>query len=103
MIWDVLFEPFINFGFMRRALLGCVATQPFDVIKTRMMTQAAASSAAPYASALDCVRTMWRTEGPASLYSGLWQRALYSGPLWAAQFGANSALCGVLRRRKGIK
>ena len=25
MIWDVLFEPFINFGFMRRALLGCVA------------------------------------------------------------------------------
>ena len=25
MIWDVLFEPFTNFGFMRRALLGCVA------------------------------------------------------------------------------
>ncbi len=25
MIWDVLLEPFVNFGFMRRALIGCVA------------------------------------------------------------------------------
>ncbi len=25
MIWDVILEPFVNFGFMRRALIGCVA------------------------------------------------------------------------------
>ena len=25
MIWDVIFQPFTDFGFMRRALLGCIA------------------------------------------------------------------------------
>ena len=25
MIWDTLFQPFVEFGFMRRALLGCIA------------------------------------------------------------------------------
>ena len=25
MIWDVIFQPFVEFGFMRRALLGCFA------------------------------------------------------------------------------
>ena len=24
-IWDVLLAPFVDFGFMRRALLGCIA------------------------------------------------------------------------------
>ena len=25
MIWDIFFAPFAEFGFMRRALLGCIA------------------------------------------------------------------------------
>ena len=25
MIWDIIFQPFVEFGFMRRALLGCFA------------------------------------------------------------------------------
>ena len=25
MIWDIIFAPFADFGFMRRALLGCIA------------------------------------------------------------------------------
>ena len=25
MIWDTVFQPFAEFGFMRRALLGCIA------------------------------------------------------------------------------
>ena len=25
MIWDTIFQPFAEFGFMRRALLGCIA------------------------------------------------------------------------------
>ena len=25
MIWEIFIEPFANFGFMRRALMGCIA------------------------------------------------------------------------------
>ena len=71
------------------ALAAAVATQPFDVVKTRMMTQAA-STAVPYKGVGDCVLSMWRSEGPASFYRGLRQRSLYSGPLWAIQFGLNA-------------
>jgi hypothetical protein len=73
---------------------------PFDVVKTRMMTQAAATGAAPYASVLDCVRTMAATEGLASFYQGLLQRSLYMGPLWAIQFAANGWICDAMMRRR---
>jgi solute carrier family 25 S-adenosylmethionine transporter 26 len=39
------------------ALVACALTQPMDVVKTRMMTQAA-SRAVPYASALDCAASI---------------------------------------------
>jgi solute carrier family 25 S-adenosylmethionine transporter 26 len=81
------------------ALAAGALTQPFDVVKTRMMTQAA-SAAVPYAGVADCVATMWRTEGPASFYAGLRQRSAYAGPLWALQFGANARLSQALLARK---
>lgn len=81
------------------ALFGGILTQPFDVVKTRMMTQAA-TAAAPYKSVSDCVATMWRAEGPASFYAGLKQRSVYMGPLWAIQFGANTKLSAALLARK---
>lgn len=59
-----------------------------DVIKTRMMTQGA-SSAVPYKSTMDCIQTIWKTEGWKSFYSGFTQRSVYMGPLWAIQFALN--------------
>ena len=81
------------------AALTALAVTPFDVVKTRMMTQAA-SSAAPYKSVADCVRTMWRVEGPTAFYAGLKQRSAYSGPLWALQFAANGRLSSSMLARK---
>jgi len=82
------------------AQVACLATMPFDVVKTRMMTQAAALEAAPYSSVLDCVRTMAATEGLGSFYKGVVQRSLYMGPLWAIQFAANGWLSEALLRRR---
>lgn len=82
------------------ALAAGFATQPVDVVKTRLMTQAAASGCEPYAGVADCVATMWRTEGPRAFYRGLGQRAAYTGPLWATQFSLNARLSGALRERR---
>lgn len=71
------------------ALCGGVVTQPIDVVKTRLMTQASFSAAAPYKGVRDCVLTMLQEEGPGSLFRGLPQRSCYLGPLWAIQFAAN--------------
>lgn len=81
------------------ALAAGFVTQPVDVVKTRLMTQAATASA-PYNGVVDCVATMWRTEGPRSLFTGLGQRAIYTGPMWATQFSLNARLTGALRERR---
>ena len=58
------------------ALLGALLTQPVDVVKTRMMTQAA-SSAVPYSGLADCVKCMWDQEGPGVFFKGLKARMAY--------------------------
>ena len=70
------------------ALVAGLLTQPVDVVKTRMMTQAA-SNAAPYSSAVNCFVTIVRTEGPMTLFSGLKQRSVYMGLLWGMTFALN--------------
>jgi len=70
------------------AFMGGIVTQPIDVVKTRMMTQAA-STATPYTSALDCVVTVMKTEGWRKLYSGLGQRSVYMCGLWGITFAVN--------------
>lgn len=81
------------------ALIAGVLTQPIDVVKTRLMTQAASSLPA-YRGAKDCVVTMLRTEGPASFYAGLRQRMAYAGPLWAMQFLINARISRALLGRQ---
>ncbi|KAL3815739.1 hypothetical protein ACHAXA_004941 [Cyclostephanos tholiformis] len=68
------------------ALISCVLTQPMDVVKTRMMTQAA-SRAIPYTTALECATSILRTEGWRRFYSGVGQRGMYMGGLWGLTFG----------------
>ena len=80
------------------SLIAATLTHPADVIKTRMMTQAA-SKAIPYTSTLDCIQTIWKTEGIKSFYSGLLQRSAYMGPLWSIQFALNGKVSDMLRNR----
>mmetsp|Transcript_35073 Transcript_35073/g.76772 ORF Transcript_35073/g.76772 Transcript_35073/m.76772 type:complete len:449 (-) Transcript_35073:63-1409(-) len=80
------------------ALIGAVCTHPADVVKTRMMTQAA-STQVPYSSATDCILTMFKAEGLPAFYSGFVQRMLYMGPLWSIQFAINGRLCKSLEER----
>lgn len=84
------------------AMVGAILTHPCDVIKTRMMTQAA-SAEVPYKSAVDCVATMFKAEGISSFYSGFTQRSMYMGPLWALQFALNGRICKSLEERKAKK
>jgi len=80
------------------SLIGATLTHPADVIKTRMMTQAA-SSAVPYKSTVDCIQTIWKTEGIKSFYSGFAQRSVYMGPLWAIQFALNGKFNSAFRNQ----
>eukprot|EP00541_Cyclophora_tenuis_P017666 CAMPEP_0116571038 /NCGR_PEP_ID=MMETSP0397-20121206/17316_1 /TAXON_ID=216820 /ORGANISM="Cyclophora tenuis, Strain ECT3854" /LENGTH=144 /DNA_ID=CAMNT_0004099047 /DNA_START=10 /DNA_END=444 /DNA_ORIENTATION=+ len=73
------------------ALFAGLLTNPVDVVKTRMMTQAASNAVVPYSSALDCFINIVKTEGPLTLFSGLKQRSLYMGLLWGMTFAVNGA------------
>lgn len=79
------------------ALIGAVCTHPADVVKTRMMTQAA-SNAKPYTSTVDCIATIYRTEGSKAFFSGFIQRSMYMGPLWSLQFAINGRVCKSLEQ-----
>jgi hypothetical protein len=63
-----------------------------------MMTQGA-SAAIPYLSTMDCIQTILKTEGIAPFYSGLLQRSLYMGPLWAISFALNGRVIQLLADR----
>lgn len=80
------------------ALIAGVVTQPIDVIKTRMMTQAA-SAATPYTSAVDCALTVVRTEGWRKLYSGFGQRSVYMCGLWGITFAMEPIMFKYLNER----
>ena len=67
------------------AFLGGIVTNPIDVVKTRMMTQAA-SNAIPYTNAIDCFVTILKQEGWQKFYSGFKQRSVYMCGLWGITF-----------------
>lgn len=71
------------------AFVSGLATNPIDVIKTRMMTQAS-SIQKPYSSAMDCGWTILRTEGPWTFYAGFPQRATYMCLFWGMAFTLNA-------------
>lgn len=81
------------------ALIATIVTQPMDVIKTRMMTQAA-SKALPYANALDCATSIVRTEGWRKLYSGFGQRSVFMCGLWGITFGLEPMVSNFLEGSK---
>jgi solute carrier family 25 S-adenosylmethionine transporter 26 len=76
---------------MSSAFVAGAATNPADVIKTRMMTQAA-STQVPYSSAMDCMQTIIRTEGLGTFYSGFKQRSTYMCLLWGMTFAINGII-----------
>ena len=73
------------------AMIAGLVTQPIDVVKTRLMTQAA-SNQVPYKSAFDCAASIAWTEGWTKLYSGLRQRSVYMCGLWGITFGLEPLL-----------
>jgi solute carrier family 25 (mitochondrial S-adenosylmethionine transporter), member 26 len=84
---------------MSSALIACFATQPADVVKTRMMTQAA-SNMAPYKSAFDCLTSIVETEGPLTLYAGWKQRSIYLCSLWGITFAINGQVNMYMKQRE---
>mmetsp|Transcript_15133 Transcript_15133/g.27022 ORF Transcript_15133/g.27022 Transcript_15133/m.27022 type:complete len:379 (+) Transcript_15133:3-1139(+) len=96
----VVLTPLENIGIgIASALMAGVLTQPIDVVKTRMMTQAA-STAMPYTSALDCASSILRTEGWKKLYSGFGQRSIYMCGLWGITFGLEPLMTSYLDEKK---
>mmetsp|Transcript_105794 Transcript_105794/g.306020 ORF Transcript_105794/g.306020 Transcript_105794/m.306020 type:complete len:311 (-) Transcript_105794:141-1073(-) len=87
---------------MTSALVAGFLTQPIDVVKTRMMTQAA-STQIPYKNAMDCVLSILRTEGPLTLYAGLKQRSLYMCSLWGITFALNGKVKQYLHEAENDK
>ena len=90
----------LGVGIMSALVAGFV-TQPIDVIKTRMMTQAS-SKAVPYSSALDCAMTVLKTEGWQKLYSGIGQRSIYMCGLWGITFMLEPIMTDYLNSRKKV-
>ncbi|XP_061654113.1 kidney mitochondrial carrier protein 1-like isoform X4 [Phyllopteryx taeniolatus] len=58
-------------------LAGALASNPVDVVRTRMMNQ---RGAALYQGTLDCVLRTWRSEGLVALYKGFFPNWLRLGP-----------------------
>jgi len=82
----------LRFG-VSAALIACIGTQPIDVVKTRIMTQAAGTGGGTvYTGAWHCFTNMVTTEGVGVFFRGMAPRFLYMGPLWAIQFAVNEQL-----------
>ncbi|KAK7250618.1 hypothetical protein RIF29_33160 [Crotalaria pallida] len=68
-------------------LVAAVATNPVDVIKTRVMNMKVVPGAAPpYTGALDCVLKTVRAEGPMALYKGFIPTISRQGPFTVVLF-----------------
>lgn len=59
---------------------------PLDLIKTRFQIQRGPDDPTRYTSMLDCVRKMYRTEGPLSFYKGILPPILAETPKRATKF-----------------
>lgn len=68
-------------GFVEVSLM-----HPLDLIKTRFQIQRGPDDPTRYSSMLDCVRKMYRTEGPFSFYKGILPPILAETPKRATKF-----------------
>lgn len=68
-------------------VLASVASNPIDVVKTRVMNmKVAAGEAPPYKGALDCAVKTVRSEGPMALYKGFIPTVTRQGPFAIVMF-----------------
>lgn len=61
-------------------LAGALASNPVDVVRTRMMNQRVLSGNFLYKGTLDGLMQTWRNEGFFALYKGFWPNWLRLGP-----------------------
>ncbi|XP_067085331.1 brain mitochondrial carrier protein 1 isoform X3 [Osmerus mordax] len=61
-------------------LAGALASNPVDVVRTRMMNQRVLSGGPMYKGTLDGLMQTWRNEGFFALYKGFWPNWLRLGP-----------------------
>ena len=61
-------------------LAGALASNPVDVVRTRMMNQRVLSGNPMYKGTLDGVMQTWKNEGFFALYKGFWPNWLRLGP-----------------------
>lgn len=68
-------------------LVAAAASNPVDVVKTRMMNMKVAPGAPPpYAGAVDCALRTVRSEGPMALYKGFIPTVMRQGPFTVVLF-----------------
>ncbi|EOD33103.1 hypothetical protein EMIHUDRAFT_460467 [Emiliania huxleyi CCMP1516] len=63
--------------------VAAAATNPIDVVKTRLQVAGANPDVFSYRGPIDCLAKLIRAEGPAALFAGLVGRFLYAGPGFA--------------------
>ncbi|KFQ17895.1 Kidney mitochondrial carrier protein 1, partial [Merops nubicus] len=63
-------------------LAGALASNPIDVVRTRMMNQGSQQNGgySNYKGTLDCLLQTWKNEGFFALYKGFWPNWLRLGP-----------------------
>lgn len=72
---------------------GCTGflTNPLDLAKTRLMTQASLAAGNRYSGVLDVLVKVAKAEGPAGLFRGAPARVMWLIPFTAVYFGAHEA------------
>ena len=63
--------------------MASLATNPIDVVKTRLQVAGANPEIFSYAGPIDCLKQLLRTEGPGALFAGAMGRFMYLGPGFA--------------------
>eukprot|EP00884_Botryococcus_braunii_P016674 jgi/Botrbrau1/3690/Bobra.0008s0017.1 len=83
------------------AVLGPVATCPFDVVKTRLMAQAKApvEGRPHYTGLLDALGKIYRQEGFLALYKGLLPRLMRIPPGQAIVWAVSDQITGFFEKK----
>jgi hypothetical protein len=75
--------------------IGAVATNPADIIKTRLMTQGSGADR-PYRGVVDCFQKIVAEEGVAGLAKGMVPRVAWIAPASAITLGVYEHVCRLL-------